>query len=195
MALQLNPVEVPWLDQWAASPFTSVSENQRYGQPLLVQDWSGDLIRDVFRSEYKNEPGGGQSAPSIGGRLSVLAAWDHWSAVLSSIDGLMTVRESEDVPATAYAYRAARSVVESAYGLLQSGKRKLAPSIPAPIVVTDDRGGVKLAWEHGAKHVRVRFGANPELRSYLYFESQAGHDVEDLQPSTLKRRLDWLLTP
>ena len=117
---------------------------------------------------------------------------DELSEILSKIDKLFVgEEEDEDVVATEYAYRAASSVVESAYGRLRA--EKVAANIPVPIITTDDRGGIRLSWQAGDKHVRTAFAPSPGQRSYLYFESPAEHDVIDLQPSNLSGKLDWML--
>jgi hypothetical protein len=113
--------------------------------------------------------------------------------ILVAIDGLMSPNENDGDPAaTEHAYKSARAIVESAYGRLAE-KEQQAKKLPVPIVTTDERGGVRLSWQRGDRHVRTRFAAEEGLRSYLYFESPEEHDVEALQPDILSGRLDWML--
>ena len=111
-------------------------------------------------------------------------------AVLAEIDGLAAGIEGEARP-TDYAYTRARSFVESSYGQIRRAEN--VPGIlPEVSVTTDDLGGVRLAWRLGAKQVRANFGANENLRSYLYFESALEHHVEALDVQHLVGGLDWL---
>jgi len=115
--------------------------------------------------------------------------------VIEEIDALRAGREDEVIP-TEHAYRNARSIVESAYGQINSpsGRKQLGvPEIfPKPLISTDDVGGIRLSWRTGTKQVRANFGANPELRSYVYFEHGREHAVEELDPQRLSGRLTWL---
>jgi hypothetical protein len=190
MALQPNPFG--FMSERATNRLTRRARSvQRYWQPLLVPDSPSDLIQDA-----PTDPAIEQLTTLTIENLSASHAQGSWSLVVAGLDSLMAPgEENEGSRPTEYAYRAARSVVESAYGRLLSERKTSMFNIPLPIVITDDRGGVKLAWHQGTKHVRVNFGAAPELRAYLYFESSAEHDIEALQPSNLSKRLNWLLTP
>lgn len=117
-----------------------------------------------------------------------LADWSR--SVVEAIDSLLAVREDE-VPATQYAYEKARSIVESAYGRVRA-QMNVPEVIPRPAVTTDDVGGVRLSWRANAKQVRANFGARDGLRSYIYFESDHEHDVEELNADRLAGRLAWL---
>jgi hypothetical protein len=131
----------------------------------------------------------GEERPLIEGTESDLVP-----PILGAIDKLMSPNVDDGDPAaTAHAYQSARAVVESAYGRLLAGKEQWAKKMPAPIVTTDERGGVRLSWQHGDRHVRTSFAATDALRSYLYFESPEEHNVEALQPDVLSNRLDWML--
>ncbi len=125
-----------------------------------------------------------------------------------AIDKLMSPNEDDgDPPATEHAYQSARAVVESAYGRLFAAIDAQPRRVPRhrieafdqlnrtriPIVTTDEHGGIRLSWQHEGRHVRANFAAAEGLRSYLYFESPAEHDIEALQPDTLSHRLDWML--
>jgi hypothetical protein len=126
-------------------------------------------------------------------RVEVLEA-DPLGTILTAIDKLMAPDEdSGDPAATEHAYRNTRAIVESAYGLLLTKNAALTVAGIIPVVTTDDRGGVRISWQHGDRHVRTNFAAAEGLRSYLYFESPAEHDVQAVQPYTLSDRLLWLL--
>jgi hypothetical protein len=112
--------------------------------------------------------------------------------ILGAIDKLMSPEDvDDDPPATTHAYQTARTIVESAYGRFHADNR--SKNLPLPIVTTDERGGIRLSWEHGERHVRTNFGAARDLRSYLYFESPQEHEVDALEPDTLSARLTWML--
>ena len=108
------------------------------------------------------------------------------SAVLAEIDGI-----EDEVKPTEYAYTRARSFVESAYSQIRM-QENVPEIVPEASVTTDDVGGIRLAWRFGLKQVRANFGANANLRSYLYFESALEHHVEDLDLQRLDGGLDWL---
>ncbi len=112
------------------------------------------------------------------------------SAVVAEIDGLIAGREDETKPSE-YAYGKARSLVEAAYGHIKL--RESVPEIvPEALVTTDDVGGIRLAWRVGPKQVRANVGADANLRSYIYFESDTQHAVEQLDVRHLAGRLAWL---
>jgi hypothetical protein len=114
--------------------------------------------------------------------------------ILTAIDALMSPSEDEgDRVATEHAYQSARAVVESAYGLLLAKEEPQAKKLPAPVLTTDERGGIRVSWQHSDRYVRTSFASAEGVRSYLYFESPEEHDVEPLQPAVLSRRLDWML--
>lgn len=110
--------------------------------------------------------------------------------VLEAIDALLAGGEDEVVP-TRFAYERARSVVEAAYGQVKTHKN-VPTLIPRPLVTTDDVGGIRLSWRTSDRQVRANFGARPDLRSYIYFESALEHSVEPLDAQHLARRLAWL---
>lgn len=177
---------------------TNSSERQRmYRQPPPEKKEKTTPQDDfVSRSlEIRNSSAAGVlEAP----RQEEASESDPLAVILSKIDGLLYPdADSGDPPATVHAYRVARAVVESAYGRLFGGRESLAkesgPKVPVPLVTTDERGGIRLSWQHGNRHVRTSFAATEVRRSYLYFESSAGHDVEALQPYTLSDRLVWML--
>lgn len=114
--------------------------------------------------------------------------------ILAAIDALMSPSEDDGDPvATEHAYQSARAVVESAYGLLLAKEEPQAKKLPAPILTTDERGGIRVSWQHGDRYVRTSFASAEGLRSYLYFESPEEHDIEPLQPALLSTRLGWML--
>lgn len=110
-------------------------------------------------------------------------------AVVGRIDGLAT--EEDEVKPTKFAYIRARSIVESAYGLIK-GPRSVPEIVPEASVTTDDVGGIRLAWRNGPRHVLANFGAEADLRSYIYFESPHEHQIEALDAQHLAGRLAWL---
>ncbi len=125
--------------------------------------------------------------------ISAVGGNDPLPIILASLNSLMRANDDNEIVATPSAYSAARSVVESVYGRLFNKKSLFA--IPLPILMTDDRGGIRVAWRVGNKHVRVTFGFSSQARSYLYFESPAAHDVDRIQPDKLLDKLEWLLVP
>jgi hypothetical protein len=114
----------------------------------------------------------------------------NWSAVLAEIDTLAAGTEDE-VRASEYAYSRARSTLESVYRQIRPPEN-VPQVVPEHSVTTDDLGGIRLAWRHGSRQIRINFGANATLRSYIYFESPLEHHVEDLDAHRLAGRLAWL---
>jgi len=112
------------------------------------------------------------------------------SSLVAEIDALVAGREDEIKP-TDYAYTAARSLVESAYGQIKL-RENVPEIVPEASITTDDVGGIRLAWRVGPKQVRANFGANANLRSYIYFEAGFDHAVEQLDVQHLAGRLAWL---
>ncbi len=113
------------------------------------------------------------------------------AAVVAEIDNLVAGREDEVKPSE-YAYTRARSFVESAYGQVKL-RENVPEVVPEASVTSDDMGGIRLAWRLGPKQVRANFGANDHLRSYIYFESNLEHHIEDLDVQRLAGGLDWLI--
>jgi hypothetical protein len=174
-------------------------ERQRYRQPKPSEKKPTKAAADYFAEVWM------ESSPNcfvvfIDDLLGKERAWtenvesDLLPRVLTAIDGLMSPNEDDGDPAaTEHAYKSARAVVESAYGRLLAEGEQQAKKLPAPIVTTDERGGVRVSWQHNDRHVRTSFASAEGLRSYLYFESPEEHDVEPLQPTVLSGRLDWML--
>jgi len=119
------------------------------------------------------------------------------SPVIREIDALLAGSEDEVVP-TMYAYQRARSFIEGAYGEVRGQRVKKHSGVPEifpkPLVTTDDVGGIRVSWRTETRQVRANFGARPEpeLRSYVYFESAFDHGIEPLDTQHLAGRLAWL---
>lgn len=113
--------------------------------------------------------------------------------VVSMIDNLSSENE---VPPTKYAYLQCRAIVGAAYGLLVPRHKTILSlsNIPKPIAITDDLGGIRIAWRNGNKTVRANFGADENLQSYIYFESGQERQVRPLYAASLSDRLNWLIT-
>jgi hypothetical protein len=112
--------------------------------------------------------------------------------IFSEIENLA---ENNEVPPTDFAYLKSREIVGTAYGLMlpKQSLVVLVYNIPKPVVVTDDAGGIRMAWRKGAKTVRTNFGANEHLQSYTYFESDTEHGLRPLNGESLSDRLKWLI--
>jgi hypothetical protein len=96
------------------------------------------------------------------------------------------------VKPTLHAFRNAIRTVPKAYGLVKTDGGRLYVSIPVPSFSTDDVGGIRLGWKRDNRVMRINFGADPNLRSYLYFEHDRVHGIEQLDEETLAKRLRWL---
>jgi hypothetical protein len=182
---------------------------QRYHQTPLTEERRSNLPADLFPEvlvESWLNPGAAtiDEAPAVAENVEP----DPLPRIRVAIDKLLSPNEDDGDPAaTERAYQSARAVVESAYGRLFASIEMQAKQLPRhriqalyslsrtriPIVTTDERGGVRLSWQHEGRYVRANFAAAEGLRSYLYFESPEEHDVEALQPETLSTRLDWML--
>ena len=112
--------------------------------------------------------------------------------IFSEIENLSSDNE---VPPTEFAFLKSRSVVGAAYGMMLPKQHSAAafPSLPAPVVLTDDVGGIRFSWRKGNKTVRANIGANENLRSYIYYESNTEHGVTPLDGGSLSDRLNWLI--
>lgn len=181
------------------------SDRDRYCQPPASRrDLSaGLLVEGAVESRF------GHATATLDEPLAgaEIVEADPLPRIRLAIDKLMSPNEDDGDPAaTEHAYQSARAVVESAYGRLFAGIGAQARRFPRhqieafaplnririPVVTTDEHGGIRLSWQHEGRHVRANFAAAEGLRSYLYFESPAEHDVEALQPDTLSNRLDWM---
>jgi len=168
---------------------------QRYRQSQPTEKPRTIVPADLFpgglaESRLNLAVGSLDDAPAV----AESAGRDLLPQILIAIDKLMSPNADDgDPPATEHAYQFARAVVESAYGQFLAVKETQARKLSPPIVTSDERGGVRLSWQRGDKHVRTSFGAAQDVRSYLYFQSPTDHDVEPLKPSNLFARLDWLL--
>jgi len=116
----------------------------------------------------------------------------NFAAIALEIENLSLENE---IPPTSFAYLKCHAVVGAAYGLMGSGRNVISSisSIPRPIIVTDDLGGIRLAWRKGDKTVRANFGATGDHQSYAYFESDTEHGVTSLDGASLSDRLTWLV--
>lgn len=181
-----QPTVAEELSQGLGTTTTYIS---KFGSGVTVPLFRGLLSEMAFEANVPDTTRStfGIDAPSVRG-------W--WSrGVISEIDALLAGSDDEVAP-TRHAYERARSVVEAAYGevnRLRAKKRRGVPEIfPRPLVTTDDVGGIRLSWRLGTKQVRANFGAQPELQSYVYFESGVEHNAEDLDVEHLAGRLAWL---
>ncbi len=175
---------------------TNTPEKQGLHYRQIFSERRRDIASADFSSEVVAEARNSLATTILGDAPRRAEALDGnpLAIILVAIDKLMSPDEDGgDPPATEHAYRNTRAVVESAYGLLLGSKEPQAQGPPIPIVTTDERGGVRLSWQSGDRHVRTNFAAAEGLRSYLYFESPAEHDVQALQPYTLSGRLAWML--
>jgi hypothetical protein len=151
--------------------------------PLETPDWFEDTLADL-----RLNPG-----TVLFEVFTEDATPSPLSSVLASVDELVAPDPDGDVPATEHAYQSARAVLEAAYGRLLATKPRA--NLPAPVVTTDDIGGVRVSWQLGERHVRTNFGATPNQNSYLYFESPTEHAADALQPTALSTRLEWMIKP
>jgi hypothetical protein len=181
-----------------SGPRPESEERQRYHQPKPSEKKPTKAEADYF-AEVWPESSANCFVVFIGDLRDKERAWtdnvesDLLPRVLTAIDGLMSPEDDEDPAATEHAYQSARAIVESAYGHLLEKEGQQAKTLPAPIVTTDERGGIRVSWQHNDRHVRTSFAFAEGLRSYLYFESPEEYDVAPLQPAVLSDRLDWML--
>jgi hypothetical protein len=181
----LQPADLIVADLLAGeTPLWRMESPTPVGVDLVGQDLVTQLFPQVF-----SQPRSARSLGEIFGTES--------SPVISEIDALLAGSEDEVVP-TGYAHERARSIIEAAYGEINRRRFKKhwgVPKIfPKPLVTTDDVGGIRVSWCTENKQVRANFGARPEpeLRSYVYFESALEHGVDQLDAQHLAGRLAWL---
>src|SRR5258707_14405116 len=85
------------------------------------------------------------------------------SVVESQIESLPTSDDIE-VPPTPFAHVEAKRVIVGAYVAIFSDKlnrRTYKP--PAPVIGTDDVGGILVSWTSGNKYVAAKFASQPEV--------------------------------
>jgi hypothetical protein len=112
-------------------------------------------------------------------------------AIASQMDSLPTSDDVEVRP-TNYAYLRAKQSVLAAYVSMLSEKTERIRIPTHPIIGTDDVGGVLVSWASGDKYVAVKFGAQPDSRSFVYFEQGEDHHALDLSEKNLLEKLKWL---
>jgi hypothetical protein len=112
--------------------------------------------------------------------------------IVRELIGLKTNFEDDWEQPSTYAYERALDVLPRAYSQLRL-KHPGCDRLPEPFLSTDSAGGVRTAWRWKTRQIRVNFGAEPDLRSYIYFESPTEHAIEELQETTLADRLYWLI--
>ena len=112
-------------------------------------------------------------------------------AAVKAFAELKTSYQDDWEPPTDHAYWQAFNLVVGAY--FQVASQHPGCALPIPFVSTDDSGGVRIAWRFQTKQVRVNVGGRPGLRSYIYFQSSSGHDIDAPLATTLADRLYWLI--
>jgi hypothetical protein len=115
-----------------------------------------------------------------------------YSEVFREIHALRQPEDVDELVPTDYAYWNALKIVAGAYQSLRCEHPRYA-NLEQPAGVVDSSGGVRLIWRTDSKQVKANFGARPDLKSYLYYESGQVYDVETLDIPTLARRLGWLI--
>jgi hypothetical protein len=141
--------------------------------------WKFELLRAYIKEAYSQAITFDELA--INGRLQ---------AIIDEVDTLKAGVEDESIPSD-YAYNKTRIMVWASYKRLS--QRSVPLIVPDPVLVTtDEAGGVRIAWEVREKRLRAHFGSKAESRSYLYFQSNEKHDIEELDETNLSRRLAWL---
>jgi hypothetical protein len=93
---------------------------------------------------------------------------------------------------TAFALSSGVRVLSDAYAILRLSSN-MYYGLPRPSFTTDEDGGVRARWVHNRNEVRANCGADSLRRSYLYFEADQAHGIEQLRPDLVAGRLQWLL--
>jgi hypothetical protein len=120
--------------------------------------------------------------------LDVTPKWV--SAIKQQLQALMT-SDDIDVKPTSYAFSRVRASIMFVYHSMAADKAR-RESPPAPVIGTDESGGVMVSWTSGGKYVAAKFGAGPELRSFVYFEQGVTHSAVDLSQQNLLAKVRWL---
>jgi len=176
MSVQNNPFGQMWRGTLPAvlpdEPETALPSEQSYLQGLAP--YRGTVTADVFTII---RPQGQQllqyyelteMPTTVFIECNTSLAFGSLDDTFSEIENLA---ENNEVPPTDFAYLKSREIVGTAYGLMLPKQNLvvLVYNIPKPVVVTDDAGGIRMAWRKGAKTVRANFGGNEHLQSYTYF--------------------------
>ena len=114
-------------------------------------------------------------------------------AVVESQIDLLPTSEDVEVPPTTFAHGEAKRMIVGAYVEIFSDKpNQRTRKPPAPVIGTDDMGGILVSWTSGNKYVAAKFASQPAVRSFVYFEQGAEHRALDLNEQSLLDRLRWL---
>ena len=112
--------------------------------------------------------------------------------VQRQIESLPGSEDVEVVP-TSFAFSEAMRLVVGAYAAIFAvGVGRRIPKLSAPVIGTDDVGGILISWRYRDKYVAAKFGSRPGLRSFVYFQEGLDHRVLDLNEQNLADRLGWL---
>ena len=161
-------------------PFKTSIPSTEFRRPTYYKLWVDDLI--VQPSPFN---------PSIA--VTTLVSDFQLERLILALSSLLsTPDEGYPVP-TDFAYRKAQAIVGGAYARLRMAAPNIYGAAPGPEISADDMGGVRVSWRSSRKKLRANFGANQDLKSYLYFEEGDLHGVERLNEGTLRERLRWLV--
>jgi hypothetical protein len=132
-----------------------------------------------------------QSKPLLSQRPDELINfWSVYASMPSVVKKFQNLAVSDDVevPPTGYAQFVATQTVPAVYELLTRSS-----ALPEPAMGTDDSGAIMVSWSRADKYVAANFGANPETRSFIYFEQGTERASTSLTENNLLDRLRWLL--
>jgi len=155
-----------------------------------------DFVQYVFSNaiSIKSEPYAASGIFSTSPGAVTVSVFDKkYSDVLDKIRTLRNPEPDEERPsATDFSYWNCLEAISGAYSLLKAEYPNLE-KLSNPTALTDDWGGIRLIWRNVVKVVRANFGGRPDLKSYLYHESEDDYGIERLDDRTIATRLRWLL--
>jgi len=117
---------------------------------------------------------------------------ERLAVVVKEFEALVKTEAPDWPRPTQYALSNAVRVLAAAYIEIRLENAQCYWSITEPVLATDSVGGIRVTWRRDSRELRANFGAGPELRTYLYFESEGGHGIRELRSETLCERLQWL---
>jgi hypothetical protein len=116
-----------------------------------------------------------------------------WVSTIQRQLEFLPASEDIEVRPSSYAHDEAKRMVGAAYATLFLDNPLPNRKPPAPILGTDDVGGILISWILGNRYVAAKFAARPDSRSFVYFEEGAEHRAVEVSEQSLADRLRWLI--
>lgn len=159
--------------------------------PVLMQEVSRDNRYDLYsRLGRKVVDVTGREVVLLGMRVEFHTPYTN-IRLRSLIDDLEGLRNRPN-DLMGYVFKPTKHAVRSARFYIYETYAKMGNSFPWPSFVLDGEGGVIIKWSLNGRTVRLNCLAEMDEQDYIYFEN-GEYDTEDnVTPSSLRNRLNWL---